>query len=1108
MHNKTFRLFISSTFSDFSREREYMQTQVFPAVEAICASFGYQFQAIDLRWGVNEEAQLDQKTIEICLNEVKTCKHYPHPNFLIMIGNRYGWIPLPYTIERTEFEKILDYYPENSEQRDFLNEWYEHDLNHLIGNNSTAFVLKPRTGKFTDYHTWATVEERLRILLQEAVAGLSSITERDKYFLSATEHEVINGVFSYLDATGSNRSKKEAAGKDCTLDIEYVYGFIREIIRKNMEKEGSLWHDPDDEMVNRFKSSLRRTLLTKNTIELETRLVTPARVDEHYLPLFTAAVLNFLMESVSRQIDTMNRISDVLKVCTENQMFKKEKLRVFIGRENVLGRIDDYIQSVSTAPLVVFGESGMGKSALIAKAVDNAEQKDNGKVIFRFVGVSENSGDIRSLLLSIIREAGIPGADDLERIFNDDTFSEQVAKALEGIKERTVIFIDALDQLVEKSWLKWLPSTLPPHLRMIISVLKDKNYEKDSTYLDQLKAIYSEDRHRENFIELPPLTRIDGKEMLAGLLKGLNRTITAEQEEYVLDQFEQSGCSPLFMTVALEEIRNWKSFSPHINTTLDTSVTGGIKTFIRDLSVVYHHQDIFVSRVLGYIECSRYGLSEKEILDILSSDHDVMKVFESQYHKNLSGCIPVAPWARLYTQLSPFLAEKTADEVSLITMFHRQFRSAIQTEILADTNSRKDMHLRLAQYFQRQKLVTSEGVFNLRKLSEQAYQLYHSDRAMELLELIEDDYIRVKHNAGRFYDCLNDIELAFILLNTCGSQSAGLKERLFASLIKFFSTYSSGKNGLFDFEIIHAYFVYRNRSDFYEEFLNRATTKEYTGEFFSDAKLATDYHLLFLTSFVGFLRRKSRLKEAGTYVHDIIGEYFEKVKCDPDNHGALKQLSTAYYELGYISYLTGNFREADDAFSQSVSYAHQCNNIVGEWITKCVMKRIGFIGGLSTIDDFNNTLDEAFKVFKSLESTNHAAKRWVMNVMHHKFEVGFIRNDLKMMKYYYEFIRTNEWNLEHNVPMDLFEAQIAMRDKDYEKAIGAYNSWLGKMQQKDIRKTEAFADIYFQLGIVYDNKGDSLLAKQFLQEALSLDDEPANHIPKQKARDYLDKITC
>lgn len=1106
MNNKTFRLFISSTFSDFSKEREYLQTQVFPAVETLCASFGYQFQAIDLRWGVNEEAQLDQKTIEICLNEVKTCKHYPHPNFLIMIGNRYGWVPLPYAIERTEFEKILDFYLKYDDKKGFLTEWYEHDLNHLIGSNSTAYVLKPRTGKFIDYLSWITIEDSLRDLLQEAVAEKNTITDRNKYFISATEHEVINGVFSYPDTSGNRKNDTNAAGRYYASDIEYVYGFIREIIRNNNNIDDSLWHDQTDEMVNRFKSNLRLTLLTKNTLELETRLMLPDRIDEHYLPVFTAEVLSFLMGSIRKQIDNISEISDILKVYSENQVFKNEKLRVFIGREKILTRIDEYIHSESNAPLVVFGKSGMGKSALIAKAIDNAEKTENGKVIFRFVGVSENSGDIRALLLSIIREVGIADAGDLERIYNDDIFSERVSKTLAGINERTVIFIDALDQLAEKSWLKWLPPTLPQDLKMIISVLKDKDYEKDSTYLDQLKAIYFDDSYRENFIELPPLTRIDGKEMLAGLMKGLNRTITDDQEKYVLDQFEESGFSPLFMTVALEEIRNWKSFSPNFKTVLDNSVTGGIKAFIRDLSLVYHHQNIFVTRVLGYIESSRNGLSEKEILDILSLDHDVMAVFESQYHKNLSGYIPVAPWARLYTQLSPFLAEKMADEVSLISMFHRQFRSAIQTEIIADAKIRKDMHLLLAQYFQKQKLVTSEGVYNMRKLSEQAYQLFHSDRPVELLELIEEDYISVKHNAGRLYDCLNDIELAFILINASATQSPGLKERLFSALLGFFGSYSSGKNELFDFEIIHAYFVYRNRSDFYEEFLSRATTKELNKEFFSDAKLAADYHLLFLTSYVGFLRRKSRLKEAKEYIHDIIGEYIEKVKGDQENHSALRQLSTAYYELGYIAYLTGNFPEADAAFSQSVKYANQCNNIIGEWITKCVMKRVGFIGGISTLDDFDSTLDEALIVFKSLESVNHAAKRWVMNVMHHKFEVGFIRNDLKMMKYYFEFIRTNEWNLEHDVPMDLFEAQLALKDKNYDKAIEAYNSWLGRWQQKDIQKAEAFADIYYQLGIVCDNKGDRVLAKQFLQKALSLDDEPANHMPKQRASDYLDHL--
>ena len=55
---KTFRLFISSTFNDFRREREVLQTKVFPEVREYCASQGYIFQPIDLRWGVSREAQL------------------------------------------------------------------------------------------------------------------------------------------------------------------------------------------------------------------------------------------------------------------------------------------------------------------------------------------------------------------------------------------------------------------------------------------------------------------------------------------------------------------------------------------------------------------------------------------------------------------------------------------------------------------------------------------------------------------------------------------------------------------------------------------------------------------------------------------------------------------------------------------------------------------------------------------------------------------------------------------------------------------------------------------------------------------------------------------
>jgi hypothetical protein len=53
------RVFVSSTFSDLKSERNALQAQVFPRPEQLCAQNGFQFQAIDLRWGVASEAGLD-----------------------------------------------------------------------------------------------------------------------------------------------------------------------------------------------------------------------------------------------------------------------------------------------------------------------------------------------------------------------------------------------------------------------------------------------------------------------------------------------------------------------------------------------------------------------------------------------------------------------------------------------------------------------------------------------------------------------------------------------------------------------------------------------------------------------------------------------------------------------------------------------------------------------------------------------------------------------------------------------------------------------------------------------------------------------------------------
>jgi hypothetical protein len=56
---RTFRVFVSSTFEDLKAERDALQRDVFPRLRALCERHGARFQAIDLRWGVRDEAAMD-----------------------------------------------------------------------------------------------------------------------------------------------------------------------------------------------------------------------------------------------------------------------------------------------------------------------------------------------------------------------------------------------------------------------------------------------------------------------------------------------------------------------------------------------------------------------------------------------------------------------------------------------------------------------------------------------------------------------------------------------------------------------------------------------------------------------------------------------------------------------------------------------------------------------------------------------------------------------------------------------------------------------------------------------------------------------------------------
>ena len=99
------KIFVSSTFRDMQFERDAIHKEVVPALNSIAYEYGDSLELLDLRWGINtgdlDEESGAKKVLSVCLDAIDRCKPY----IIILIGDRYGWVPPASLVEETAKEK-------------------------------------------------------------------------------------------------------------------------------------------------------------------------------------------------------------------------------------------------------------------------------------------------------------------------------------------------------------------------------------------------------------------------------------------------------------------------------------------------------------------------------------------------------------------------------------------------------------------------------------------------------------------------------------------------------------------------------------------------------------------------------------------------------------------------------------------------------------------------------------------------------------------------------------------------------------------------------------------------------------------------------------------
>lgn len=705
--SRTFRIFVSSTFADLKEERNALQERVWPRLREYCLAHGARFQAIDLRWGVSEEAAVDQQTINICLDEVKRCQDAsPRPNFIVLLGNRYGWCPPPPQIPTEEFEKIKRRVPEAVA---LLDEWYPLDRNATPPHH----YLKPREGGYRDPARWEPTERELRQILERATEDMPlEAADRLKYTASATELEIDRG------AGWAHR--------------DHVFCYFRSIEGlPDDAAAGDFADDPRDretaeKRLASLKERVSNPLDAENVHGYTARWRTDARPGEvpvtlEHIERLCDEVYEDLLRIIGEEITALGAVDPVQREREAHEAFGVERARFFEGRLAERARIEAYAGAPDGTVLPVFGESGSGKSALMALAAAQAAGRNPDAVVQRFIGVTPDSSSGRGLLEGLCREIAVRwGPPEAEMPIPADYrdlvghFAERIARAAE--RRPMVLFLDALDQLSGADGarsLAWLPTTLPARVALVVS----------TTPGDTLTALRSR-LPNERFVEVEQMSREEGAHVLEKWLETAGRTLQGPQSAAVLDAFAAKG-RPLFLRLAFEEARRWRS--NRTPPALPTEIPEMIRDVLFErLERPENHGDVMVSRSLGYLAAAKNGLSEDEVIEALSRpENGVLTDFRERNPKApAADRLPFIVWSRLFADLEPYLTERSADEASLMTFYHRQLREAIEKKYLQGQEGLA-RHRELAAHFADGGLeITGADATtpNLRYMSEVPYQ--------------------------------------------------------------------------------------------------------------------------------------------------------------------------------------------------------------------------------------------------------------------------------------------------------------------------------------------------------------------------------------------------
>jgi hypothetical protein len=392
----------------------------------------------------------------------------------------------------------------------------------------------------------------------------------------------------------------------------------------------------------------------------------------------------------------------------EHEIFARSRANVYIGRREYFDQLDAHANS-DGQPLTILGESGSGKSALLANwALNYREQHPDELVLMQFIGATPGSTDWAAMLRRILGEfkrkfeiqEEIPDQPDALR----SAFSNWLNIA--AARGQVVLILDALNQLEDRDGapdLVWLPPHIPENVRILLSTLPGRP-------LEELK------KRGWPVLTIEPLLYEERKQLIKEYLKLFTKTLDKDPTDLIASAAQCQN--PLFLRVLLDELRQfgiYEDIKPQIKIYLKAPNIPGLYELILKRCEQDYERDRpgMVREAMPLLWAARRGLSEAELMELLGTDGQPL---------------PHAYWSPFYLALE----QSFLNRGGVIGFSHDYLRQAVQNRYLPEQSLQKSAHLRLADYFEAQ---SGESP---RRLDELPWHLAQAREWQKLYDLLAD----------------------------------------------------------------------------------------------------------------------------------------------------------------------------------------------------------------------------------------------------------------------------------------------------------------------------------------------------------------------------------